>query len=180
MELCDCNLKSKLEESKGFNVNEIKKILTQLNKAFTNMIDKKIIHRDIKLENILVKGGIFKLCDYGESKQLSTLYQKKNETYAGTFFTMAPEILEDKPYDSKSDLWSLGVIIYQMYFKDFPYKGVTEVALFNKIKNDKNQNDLKKKSTGDKELDDLIINLLKYNPDERLNWNEYFDHPFFK
>ena len=180
MELCDCNLLYKLKESKGFSVNEIKNILVQLNNTFKIMIDKKVIHRDIKLENILVKDGIFKLCDYGESKQLSTLYQKKNETHAGTNLTMAPEILDDKPYDSKSDLWSLGVIIYQMYFNDFPYKANTDAALLKKIENDKKQILIKKKSTNDKELDDLIIKLLKYNPDERLTWNEYFNHPFFK
>ena len=144
------------------------------------MVDKKIIHRDIKLENILVKDEIIKLCDYGESKLLNTLYQKENTTHAGSRLTMAPEILEDKPYDSKSDLWSLGVIIYQMYFNDFPYKANTEHALFIKITNDKNQKHIKENSTKNKELDDLILNLLKYNPDERLNWNEYFNHPFFK
>ena len=180
MELCDSNLYSKLKKSKGFSAYQIKKILMQLNNTFRIMIDKKIIHRDIKLQNIVVKDRKVKLCDYGLAKQLSTLYQKKNKTYAGTRLTMAPEILEDKPYDSKSDLWSLGVIIYQMYFNDFPYKANTDVALLNNIKNDKNQNDLKKKSTGYKELDELIINLLKYNPDERLTWNEYFNHPFFK
>ena len=180
MELCDYNLISKLKDSKGFRVDEIKKILMQLNNTFRIMIDKKIIHRDIKLQNILVKDGIVKLCDYGEAKQLSTLYQKKNETYAGTFFTMAPEILEDKPYNSQSDLWSLGVIIYQLYFNDFPYKANTDFALINEIRNDENQNILREKSTGDEKLDDLIINLLKYNPDKRLTWNEYFNHPFFK
>ena len=78
MELCDCNLKNKLDESpNGFQINEIKNILTQLNNTFRIMIDKKIIHRDIKLENILVKyingnkkDYIVKLTDYGISKQL--------------------------------------------------------------------------------------------------------------
>ena len=108
----------------------------------------------------------------------------KKQTRAGTPMTMAPEILESEDekalYNSKSDLWSLGIIIYQMYFNHFPYNAMTDIALMNKFKNDKNQNLLMKKSTGDKKLDDLIIKLLNYNPDERLNWNEYFDHPFFK
>ena len=93
---------------------------------------------------------------------------------------MAPEILDEKPYNSKSDLWSIGVIIYQMYFNEMPYKAHIESGLLMKIENDKNQNNLKRKSTGDKALDDLIIKLLKYNPDERITWNEYFNHPFFK
>ena len=184
MELCDYSLSDKLKESKGFTVDEIKNILVQLNNTFRIMIDKKIIHRDIKLENILVKDGIVKLSDYGETKQLSTLTQMKKQTRAGTPMTMAPEILESEDekalYNSKSDLWSLGIIIYQMYFNHVPYNAMTDFALMNKFKNDKNQNLLMKESTGDKKLDDLIIKLLKYNPDERINWNEYFDHPFFK
>ena len=68
MELCDYSLFNKLKESNGFSVNEIKKILIQLNNTFKIMIDKKIIHRNIKLQDILVKDGIIKLCDYGESK----------------------------------------------------------------------------------------------------------------
>ena len=48
---------------------------------------------------------------------------------------MAPEILEgEEEYDYKCDLWSIGVIIYQMYFKDFPYKGQTAFSLLHNIK----------------------------------------------
>ena len=50
---------------------------------------------------------------------------------------MAPEILkgEEEIYDNKCDLWSIGIIIYQLYSKDYPYKGITDVAIFNQIKN---------------------------------------------
>ena len=56
MELCDCNLAKKLDEtSDGCRIDEIKMILSQLNNTFRIMLKNKIIHRDIKLENILVK-----------------------------------------------------------------------------------------------------------------------------
>ena len=67
-----------------------------------------------------------------------------------------------------------------MYFNHFPYSVKIASTLMKKFESDKNQKVLMKKSTGDKKLDDLIIKLLKYNPDERITWNEYFDHPFFK
>ena len=47
---------------------------------------------------------------------------------------MAPEILEGKEYNNKCDLWSLGIIIYNIYFKEMPYKGETIIAVFNNIK----------------------------------------------
>ena len=184
MELCDCNLKNKLDEtSNGCGIDEIKMILTQLNNTFRKMLDNKIIHRDIKLENILVKNKgdqrnkyIVKLSDYGISKQLATLSQK-NDTFIGTILTMAPEILKEEEYDNKCDLWSLGVIIYQLCFKQYPYNAEREYGLINQI-NQKKQNFFKK--TNDQHLDDLIRKLLKSNPEERITWDQYFNHPFFK
>ena len=181
MELCDCNLKQELEQNpSGFKPNEIKKILTQLNNTFKIMVDNKIIHRDIKLENILVKKEnsdiIVKLTDYGISKQLITISQKC-QTNAGTTLTMAPEIINEKKYDNKCDLWSIGVIIYQLSFKEFPFNGNTGIALLNRIKTMKQKHF---KKTKDSKLDDLIGKLLIADPSKRLSWKEYFKHPFFE
>ena len=56
MELCDCDLKKILDDKLfGFEVNDIKKLLKQLNNAFRVMVKNKIIHRDIKLENVFIK-----------------------------------------------------------------------------------------------------------------------------
>ena len=91
---------------------------------------------------------------------------------------MAPEILEgsDK-YDNKCDLWSIGIIIYQLFFQDYPYKGKTEMGLYNCIKN-LGQRILK--LSNDSKLDDLIRKLLVSDPKKRITWEEYFNHPFFK
>jgi serine/threonine protein kinase len=90
---------------------------------------------------------------------------------------MAPEILEgEENYNYKCDLWSVGIIIYRLIFKDAPYKGETDRALLQQI-NKFGTNKLKK--TNDKELDDLIIKLLKKDPAKRLDWDGYLNHPFF-
>ena len=71
----------------------------------------------------------------------------------------------------------VGVIIYFLYFKVFPYKGITELALMNCIKK------LGKKcikKTNNKDLDDLIDKLLEQDPKKRISWEDYFKHPFFK
>ena len=126
MELCDESLQKKLDERKeGFTCEEIYNIMSQLNNTFKIMNEKKIIHRDIKLDNIVVKYNeekkdtninyIVKLTDYGISKQLINTISK---TCVGTALTMAPEIFEgkgEKDYDYKCDLWSIGIIIYQLF-----------------------------------------------------------------
>ena len=180
MELCDTSLQLLLNERKnGFNVGEIRDILKQLKNTFKIMKDKKIIHRDLKLDNILIKNEgnnkIYKLSDYGISKQLGSV--SKCYTHAiGTPFTMAPEVLSGEDYNYKCDLWSLGVIIYQLFFKEYPYKGDTEIALYRKINNEGHT--LLKKS-GDSKLDNLIRNLLIKDPNKRYTWEQYFNDEFF-
>ena len=90
---------------------------------------------------------------------------------------MAPEILKSEEYNYKCDLWNIGIIIYRLYFGDSPFRGMTQAALIRNI--EQNRNKLLKK-TGNEELDDLIRKLLEKDPLKRLNWDEYFNHPFFK
>jgi len=76
---------------------------------------------------------------------------------------MAPEVLSEQRYNYECDLWSLGVITYLLYFKNYPYLGKKIL-----------------KSCGNKNLDNLIKGLLSSNPSERLTWDKYFNHPFFE
>ena len=185
MELCDKNLSQLLAENIkqnkiGFNEEQIWIIMNQLNNSFKIMKNNNIIHRDLKLENILIKyennKTIFKIADYGSSKKLINLssYCFSNK---GTLLYMAPEILKQEQYNYKCDLWSIGIIIYRLYFGKSPFTGETKEALVNIIS--KLGNKLINK-TNNIELDDLIINLLNKNPSERLDWDKYLNHPFFK
>ena len=182
MELCDTNLQSLLNGRKsGFSSEEIRNILKQLNNTFKIMKDNKIIHRDIKLDNILIKyednkkkSFSVKLTDYGISKQLNSV--SKCVTHVGTLLTMAPEVLNDDEYNYKCDLWSLGVIIYQLLFKEYPYKGNTEIAL---LKNIKNFGQKCLRQSNDSVLDNLIRQLLIIEPNNRYTWDQYFNDKFF-
>ena len=182
MELCDTSLLKLIKQRKeGFTIDEILIIMKQLNNTFKIMRENNIVHRDIKLENILVKyqevernDFLVKLSDYDISKKVTDT--DKCTEYCGTIISMAPEILKnDQEYDEKCDLWSIGIMLYQLYFKDYPYKGMTEVALLRSI-----QMKRIKKKTGDENLDNLINGLLKEDPKERITWEEYFNHSFFK
>ena len=179
MELCDKNLSKVLAErikknGKGFNSEEILGILNQLNNVFKTMKENEIIHRDLKLENILIKYKdkehkkkyIIKLRDYDSSLRLSSITRYYFYSNKETLMYIASEILKGKEHDYKCDLWSIGIIIYKLYFCKFPYSGKKEIDELNEA--DK------------KELDNLIKNLLEKDPSKRLSWNQYFSHPFFE
>ena len=183
MELCDGNLIDFVKFKKDLNVDDIYELLSQLNNTFKIMNENKIVHRNLKLQNILVKFEnkektkyTFKISGFGISKKFLRL-SGGFCTKVGTLNFMAPEVLKGEKYNNECDLWSLGVIIYMLYFKNYPYMGMNEIALKNQIKN-LGQKILKK--SGNEFFDNLIINLLKPNPDIRLTWEKYFNHPFFK
>ena len=118
--------------------------------------------------------NIYKLSDYDVSK---IEQYTKLKTHTGTIEYKAPEIIEGQKYNHKCDLWSLGIIICELYFKERPYKGPKEYALLQEIiKFGKKRIE----KTDDKQLDDLISKLLVIDPNERITWNDYFNHPFFK
>ena len=147
------------------------------------MKENNIIHRDLKLENILIKYNDkrhneykMKLSDYGCSKRLISL-SKNCHSHSGTVPYMSPEILNGEEYNYKCDLWSIGIIIYRLIFGNTPYKGKTENAILNNIKTFGNKI---LEEIEDEELNDLVKNLLEENPLKRITWDEYFNHPFFK
>lgn len=178
MELCDETLEEKLlNMNQGFSETILKYILKQLNKAFKIMNENKIIHRDIKLSNILVvnRGSEFivKLADYG----LSIITDGPTETCLGTDFYKAPEIGKpNSDYNEKVDLWSLGIVIYQLIFFVVNFnKNEAELILNNIHVGNIVPYGFKISDS----LFDLLNKLLQTDPNKRLTWYEYFQHPFF-
>jgi len=180
MEICDNDLSNELKKrANGFNVEEVRDIMSQINNAFKKMVEHNIIHRDLKLGNILITYTdetktkfIPKLSDYGFSKVLN---DSVTETHLGSPATMAPEIMKGEKYGPEVDLWSIGVIMYQLHFNKLPYTGRDEKEIYAKIKNK-----VPYAQPEDPDLRDLINNLLIEDPKKRLTWQGYFNHPFFK
>ncbi|KAF1780951.1 Protein kinase-like domain [Phytophthora cactorum] len=79
------------------------------------------VHRDIKPQNILVQqDGAVKLTDFGLARELSSSTSMA-QTFVGTFKYMAPERVQNEPYDYKSDIWSLGLVLIECATQTFPY-----------------------------------------------------------
>ncbi|KAM3140557.1 hypothetical protein pb186bvf_007369 [Paramecium bursaria] len=97
--------------------SEILYYFSQICSGIKYLHQNHIIHRDLKPENILLKNQIVKLCDFGWSVEVEN--NQYRDTMCGTFEYMAPEITKGK-YNNKVDLWSLGVILYEMYHKKHP------------------------------------------------------------
>ena len=156
--------------------------MEQLLETFKIMRDNLIIHRNLKLENILIKNengnNIIKLTDYGSRRRIISLSKNYgNKSNIGNIVYMAPEILKDEKYDYKVDLWSLGIIIYRLYFGISPFPESDKDKLINCI--EKTGNELLKKTEKDS-LNDLISKLLEKEASKRIDWDEYLNHSFFK
>ena len=155
------------------------------------MNKNNIIHRDLKLKNFLIKYSnkektdfIAKLCDYGIGKFLND----KNSGFSGmkgTLETIAPEIYLSKTeeYKSSVDIFSLGVIFYQLSHNlKHPYKTnelENLILKYNEYYDKDNYEIIFDNSIKNENFKDLVKKMLKLNPKNRINWEEYFHHPFF-
>ena len=191
MELCDSDLdielkKRKSETKKGFNELEVQTIMNQFNKIFKKMQIEHVIHRDLKLKNIMIKkdknidiiGFLVKLSDFGFSKVMNE--GDITDTNLGSPATKAPEIMKGNEYNAKADLWSIGVIIYQLFFDSLPFPAKTarelKEAIFRAsgVRLPKGCEDSMTQICFD-----LIDKLLQKDPIKRIDFDNYFKHKFF-
>ncbi|GLB37162.1 putative ste ste20 ysk protein kinase [Lyophyllum shimeji] len=130
-----------------------------------------VIHRDIKAANILVTAtGKVVICDFGVSALLATSSSKRN-TLTGTPHWMAPELLQTLPvYDTKADIWSLGILIYEMIKGGPPHNTLENIKVMDLIPKAKPPR-LQDNEAG-KDLRDFMAMCLRENPAERLPADE--------
>ena len=125
-------IKQQKEKGKYFNEKDIWKVFIQLVKGLKSLHDMDILHRDIKCSNIfLFSDGVAKLGDLNVCKILSN--DILGHTQAGTPAYAAPEVWMEKPYGLKSDIWSLGCVLYEMVTLHVPFRAENMVKLYNKV-----------------------------------------------
>ncbi len=136
--------------------------------------EKGIVHRDIKPENIMVrKDGIVQIMDFGLAKlrasgsKISRL--TKQGSTVGTAGYMSPEQIQGQDADHRSDIFSLGVLLYELFTGGLPFKGVHETALAYEIVNVDPAPMSNVKPEIDPELDRIVLECLQKEPDERYN-----------
>lgn len=163
-----------LQKRKSLTEVETKHIMYQLCRAIHYIHSKNIIHRDLKLENILLDSyDRVKLCDFGWCTDTSE--NDMRNTYCGTYEYMAPEIVNRKNYDSKVDIWSLGILTYELIHGTSPFKSYNAQRIMENIKTGKY------KLKGG--LQDSTRQFIKYSlhtdPKRRFTAEQMIKHKFF-
>ena len=161
------------EENGRFSEPKAAFYVEQVCNALEYIHSMNIIHRDIKPENILISNEVVKLADFGWS-----IHQKSNKirtTFCGTAEYMPPEVINEQPHIPPSDLWCLGILIYELCAGEPPFTAKSNAEIIHKIKI------FEMKDYPDyfsRECKDLIAKLIKRSPKDRISIQEVKRHPW--
>ncbi|KAI5598952.1 hypothetical protein BDE02_02G165900 [Populus trichocarpa] len=157
--------------------------MRQLAAGLQALQEKHLIHRDLKPQNLLLLSNDLtpqlKIGDFGFARSLTS--SDLADTLCGSPLYMAPEIIQNKKYDAKADLWSVGAVLFQLVTGKPPFDGNSQYQLFQNILT---STELRFPQGALEELHpdcvDLCRSLLCRNPVERLTFKEFFNHKFFE
>lgn len=161
-------LRKKMRASGRFDLDTFRDYAIQIAGALTAAHRKNIIHRDIKPENIMIDSdGRVKVMDFGLAKLKGVQHFTKTGSTVGTISYMSPEQLQSAEIDARSDLFSFGIILYEMLTGTHPFKGEYEQAVMFKILNEdpRPPSDLHDDIVLD--LEDIVVRCLQKDRDSR-------------
>ena len=162
-----------------FNEKTIKKYLFELCIAVEYLHKNNVIHRDIKAANVFIsKSNTVKLGDVGIIKVLQPAYKYAN-TNIGTPYYMSPELYKHQKYNTKTDIWSIGVLLYELMTLRPPYNATNINDLKYKISNSKWTLSNKYRAIYSADLCNLLEHILDNNQNTRYNINEILNHRYF-
>jgi Tol biopolymer transport system component/predicted Ser/Thr protein kinase len=129
-------LRHKIQE-RQLRIGEAIDFTVQIGEALSEAHSKGIVHRDIKTDNIMINAkGQIKVMDFGLAKLKGSLKLTKTSSTVGTLSYMAPEQIEGKDVDARSDIFSFGVVLYEMLTGHLPFRGEHDAAMMYSILNE--------------------------------------------
>ncbi|KAF2973832.1 hypothetical protein EK904_004674, partial [Melospiza melodia maxima] len=181
MEYCDGgDLMKRINMQHGvlFDEDQILSWFVQISLGLKHIHDKKILHRDVKAQNVFLSnnGRIAKLGDFGIARQLNSTTEFAH-TCVGTPYYLSPEICENRPYNNKTDIWSLGCVLYELCALKHPFQGNSLHELVLKICRGRFQPVSPNYSY---DLRILISQLFKISPRDRPSINSILRKPFLQ
>ncbi|XP_036283606.1 serine/threonine-protein kinase 33 isoform X1 [Pipistrellus kuhlii] len=187
MELCeDGELKEILKKKRHFSENETRWIIQSLASAIAYLHNNDIVHRDLKLENIMVKSSFtdahnemnlnIKVTDFGLAAKKHGGSVAMLQTTCGTPTYMAPEVINDHDYSQQCDIWSIGVIMYILLCGEPPFFASSEEKLFELIRKGELRFSDPVWDTISDCAKSVLKQLLKVDPAHRLTAKELLDN----
>ncbi|EAS06587.2 Serine/Threonine kinase domain protein (macronuclear) [Tetrahymena thermophila SB210] len=161
------------KNGKRLSETETLRIIREIVSGFKCLYEQKIVHRDLKPANILLHDGIPKIADFGFSKVVEhSMEQADLASLVGSPIYMCPQILNCQTYSSKLDVWSLGIIFYEMLYGKTPWKAKSVFDLANNINN--TNLEFPSAPVVSKRTQQLIKNMLQKEEEKRLGWEDLF------
>ncbi|KAG8524843.1 Serine/threonine-protein kinase Nek5, partial [Galemys pyrenaicus] len=181
MEYCDGgDLMKRISRQRGvlFSEDQILSWFVQISLGLKHIHDRKILHRDVKAQNIFLSknGMVAKLGDFGIARALNNSMELAR-TCVGTPYYLSPEICQNKPYNNKTDIWSLGCVLYELCTLRHPFAGDNLHQLVLKICQ-AHFAPISPRFSYD--LQSLISQLFKVSPRDRPSINSILKRPFLE
>ena len=150
------------------SIDESINIIEQVGQGLKAAHDKGIIHRDIKCSNVMVtESGQIKIMDFGLAKMKGVSHITKLGTTLGTTAYMSPEQARGEQVDHKTDIWSLGIIAFELFTGKTPYEGEFEQAIIYSIINEEPKSVLSLRKDVPLKLDQIVMKMLSKNKEYR-------------
>ncbi|KAL4496990.1 hypothetical protein ABPG72_002146 [Tetrahymena utriculariae] len=179
----------------SLQIEEILKIFRQILEGYKILFENNVIHRDLKLENILIFGDSVKITDFGTAKYVHP-FNSIEQSLQGTLGYFSPQLVftnenEAYKYTYKTDIFSLGVLLFHMIYGRFPWKCQTfnyiqlqdeyeQVQQVGGIANYINFKPINQFVFLDKDIQECIISMLEFREEDRISFQDLYNHKIFQ